>query len=91
MEEKLNNIEMIYVQNTSGDNYTVECIGRRHQTTRLNFSNVEGIELSAISSVEIKQSFIQMSENQGKMWNIKFSYPERLSVKYVGKINIEVG
>lgn len=91
MEEILNGIEMIYIQNTSGDNYSVECIGRHHQTTKLNFSDVEGIEVNAVSSVEIKQSFIQLSEEQGKMWNIKFTYPEKIAIKYLGKILIEVG
>lgn len=90
MEEKLFDIEMIFIQNKSENDFSIECIGRRQNSVMLNFSNVDAIEVDAKNSVEIKHSYIQMSENQSKMWNLKFSYPTAVSIKYIGKIVIEV-
>ncbi len=90
MEEKVFDVEMIYIQNTLEDKYTVECIGRRDKNVELNFSNVEGIEIDAKKPLEIKHSFLQMNESQPKIWNLKFYYPVNLTIKYEGKIIIEV-
>lgn len=90
MEEKVFDVEMIYIQNTLEGKYTVECIGRRDKNVELNFSNVEGIEIDAKKPLEIKHSFIQMNESQPKIWNLKFTYPVNLIIKFMGKILIEV-
>ena len=82
MDVRLNDIEMIYIQSTSGDNSTVECIGKHHKNTKSNFADVEGIEKNAIRSVEIKQSFIQMSEEAEKIWNINFKKSSLLCLSY---------
>ncbi|MCP5106117.1 MAG: hypothetical protein GY950_22215 [bacterium] len=91
MEEKVYEVEMMYIQNTSGTNYSVEMTGRRCKNMKLNFSNVEGIEFNPQRALEIKSSYIQMSEGQSKIWNIKFAYPTNFGVKFiVGKIIIDV-
>lgn len=90
MEEKANEVEMLYIQNTSGDNYTVETAGRRARALKLSFSNVEGIEIDARKPMEIKNSFLQMNEGHAKMWNLRFNYPTNLLIKYMGKIIIQV-
>jgi len=90
MEEKIFDVEMIYIENTLEGKYTIECIGRRRQNVKLSFSNVEGIEIDAKKPLEIKHSFIQMNESQPKIWNLKLTYPVNLIIKFVGKILIEV-
>jgi len=90
MEEKVFDVEMIYIQNTSKDKYTIECIGRHNKNVELSFSKVEGIEIDARKPLEIKHSFVQMNESQPKIWNLKFYYPVNIIIKYVGKIIIEV-
>lgn len=90
MEEKIFDVEMIYIENTLEGKYIVEFVGRRHQNVKLSFSNVEGIEIDAKKPLEIKHSFIQMNESQPKIWNLKFAYPVNLIIKFVGKILIEV-
>jgi len=90
VEERITEIEMIYIQNTSDDNYTVECMSRRKGTTKLNFSQVEGVEINARRPIEITNSFLQMSDKDNKMWNIKFAYPTEFVIKYMGKIMIEI-
>jgi len=90
MEEKVFDVEMIYIRNTLEDKYTVEFIGRRNKSVELKFLNVEGIEIDAKKPLEIKHSFLQMNESQPKVWNLKFYYPVDIRIKYEGKIIIEV-
>lgn len=90
MEERLHDIEMIYIQNYQDNHYSIECISRFKKSTKLNFTNVEGVEIDARNPLEIKNSYIQMSEKQTKIWNIRLSYPIHLKIKYMGKIVIEV-
>ncbi len=89
MEERLYDIEMMYVQCTAGKDYVVECLGRQHQTVRLSFSGVEGVELVAKVPVEIRQSFLQLSDKEPRVWNIKFAFPVNVRVSMTGKILIE--
>lgn len=90
MDEKISEVEMVYIQNTTGSNYSVETMGRRSKNFKLNFSNVEGIEINSPKPIEIKNSLVQMAEGQTKMWNMRFSYPITLLVKYsMGKIVLE--
>lgn len=87
MDEIINEVEMVYIQNTTGNNYTVETMGRRSKNFKLNFTKVEGIEINSPKPLEIKNSLVQMAEGQTKMWNMRFSYPITLQVKYnMGKI-----
>jgi hypothetical protein len=90
MEQKLYDIEMIFIQETGENCYRVECVGRHQKSVVLNYEHVEGIELAAREGVEVKHSYIQMVEKQGKMWNLKFKYPTAISVKFMGKILIDV-
>ena len=90
MEQKLYDIEMIFIQDEGDSKYRVECVGRHQNSVVLNFKQVEGVELSAHDSVEVKHSYLQMSEEQGKMWNLKFRYPTGISIKFIGKILIDV-
>ncbi len=89
-EQKLYDIEMIFIQNEEGNRYRVECVGRHQNSVVLNFDNVEGIELAAKNSVELKHSYLQLSDGQGKMWNLKFSFPTAVSIRCAGKIMIDV-
>jgi hypothetical protein len=89
MEEKLYDIDMMYVQNTGDKNYVVECLGRHHQTVRLTFTGAEGVEMMAKVPVEVRQSFLQMSEREPKVWNAKFAFPVNLRISMTGKILIE--
>ncbi len=90
MDEKIYEVEMVYIQNTTDNNYTLETMGRRSKNFKLNFANVEGIEINSPKPMEIKNSLVQMSEGHTKMWNMRFSYPISLLVKYsMGKIVLE--
>jgi len=90
MEEKIYEVEMIYIQNPSGTNYSIEFGGRRSKTVKLNFSKVEGIEFSPKRPLEMKNSYIQLAEGQNKVWNLRLNFPTNLSVDYVlNKIIIE--
>lgn len=88
MEEKVYEVEMMYIRNTSGDDYTVETAGRRSKSVKLSFSNVEGIEIGGSIPFEIKNSYLQMRDGDQKMWNLRFNYPVNFSIKYMGKIVI---
>ena len=91
MEEKVLEVEMMYIQNTSGANYSVEVTGRRCKATKLNFSNVEGVEFQPSRPLEVKHSYMQMAEGQNKMWSLKFVYPTNFIIKYaLNKIIIEI-
>lgn len=90
MQEKIYDVEMMYIQNTSGSSYSVELTGRRIKNVKLNFSNVEGVELNPQSALEISHSYMQMAEGQNKMWSLKFPFPTNIEVKYaIGKVVIE--
>ncbi|MCP5049831.1 MAG: hypothetical protein GY940_21865 [bacterium] len=81
---------MKYIQNTSDNNYSVKTMNRSNKNFKLNFDKDEGNEVNATKSLEVKNSFIQMNDGQSKIWNMRFAYPTNLSVKYAGKIIIEV-
>lgn len=91
MEEKVYEVEMMYIQNTSGSNYSIEFTGRRCNTVKLNFSKVEGIEFSPQRTLEVNHSYVQMADGQNKIWNLKFAYPTNFGVKLLlGKVIIDV-
>ncbi len=90
-EEKYFDVEMIYIKSLPGDNCLIELLSRRKGDAKLNFSNVkEGIEINAIAPFEIKQSFIQLSDEQSKVINFRFSYPHNIAIKFLNKIIIEI-
>ncbi|MEN8152535.1 MAG: hypothetical protein ABFR75_00805 [Acidobacteriota bacterium] len=89
MEEKIFEVEMIYIQNTSDSNYSVECISRRKKTLKMNFKNVEGIEINAIKPLEIKNSFLRFGKNTDNIWNLRFNYPANIKITFMEKITIE--
>ncbi len=88
MEEKVYEVEMVYIQNTSGSDYSVEAMGRRSKNIKLKFSNVEGIEIDSSKPLEIKNSIVQMGDGQSKFWNMRFAYATNISIKFTGKIVI---
>ena len=90
MEERLYEVEMMYIQNTTGDNYSVETSGRRTKTVKLNFSDVEMIEINTPKALEIKNSIVQMKDGSPKLWSMRFAFPTNLLIKYTGRIVIEV-
>jgi hypothetical protein len=90
MEERVYEVEMVYVQNTSGNNYTLETMGRRSKNVKLSFTDVEGVEINSPKPLEVKNSLVQMAEGQSKMWNMRFAFPTNLAVKYsMNRIVIE--
>jgi hypothetical protein len=89
MEERLYDIEMIYMQNSRDMQYSIECISRFQKSTTLNFNNVEGVEINSREPLEIKSAYIQMSEQSPRVWNVRFSYPTHLRIKFTGRIIIE--
>ena len=88
MDEKVFDVSMIYIQNTSAANYTLE-FTCRDKTIKLNFSAVEGIEMIAKVPMEIKSSFVQLTENMPKVWNMKMGYPMNFRIRYNGRIILE--
>ena len=74
MDEKVFDVSMIYIQNTSASNYSLEFYCR-DKNIKLNFSAVEGIELIAKIPMELKSSYLQLSEDMPKVWNMKMVYP----------------
>lgn len=83
MEESVYEVEMVYIQNTSGDQYTLETMGRRSKNFKLNFKGVEGVEINTPKPLEIKNSLVQMNEGQAKIWNMRFAFPTNLLIKFV--------
>lgn len=90
MQENVNEVEMLYIQHKGGSDYSVETAGRRTKGMKLNFTNVEGIEINASRPLELKNSFLQLGAEPAKIWNMRFAYPTNLSIRYTGKILIEV-
>ncbi|MCP4146905.1 MAG: hypothetical protein GY757_04060 [bacterium] len=90
MEEKVYDVEMMYIQNASEKSYTIEVQGRRGQNVKLNFTDVESVEFDAHNKpLEIKNSYLRMDDGQPKSWNLRFTFPTNFKIKYVGKIVIE--
>jgi len=90
MQQKIYDVEMMYIQNTSGNDYTVETMSRRSKNIKLNFSNVDGVEINTQKPLEIKNSFLSMSDSGSKVWNMRFAYPTNFNIKFLGKIIFEV-
>ena len=88
MDEKVFDVSMIYIQNTSASNYTLEFYCR-DKNVKLNFSAVEGIEMIAKIPMEVKSSFVQLTENMPKVWNMKMVYPMNFRISYNGRIILE--
>lgn len=90
MSEKVFDVEMIFIRNISGSDYSVECIGRHHLNNIYKFSGVQGIEIKASIPLEIKNSYMQLDDSQEKMWNLKLTKPHGLKISFMEKIVIEV-
>jgi hypothetical protein len=90
MQETVRGVDMMFIQCTPENKYTVELSSKQSKNMRLNFANVEGIELNTSQPLNLRNSYIQMSDGQPKMWNMRFSSPVNLRVRYAGKIIIEV-
>jgi hypothetical protein len=90
VEETVREVEMMYIQSTGDNNFSVEMMSRRSNNIKMNFTGVEGIEINAPRPLEIKNSYIQMTDGQPKMWNMRFVYPTNFKIRYTGKIIIEV-
>lgn len=90
MQETVRGVDMMFIQCTPDNKYTVEISGKQSKNIRLSFANVEGIELNASRPLDLRNSYIQMSNGQPKMWNMRFSSPTDLRIRYAGKIIIEV-
>ncbi len=88
MDEKVFDVTMIYIQNTADGNYSLEFYCR-NKNIKLNFSNVEGIEIIAKIPLELKSSFVQLAEHLPKVWNMKLGYPTNFKISYSGRITIE--
>lgn len=91
MEERLYEIQGFYVQHTDEKGYSIEFLGRGRKITRLNFDKADGIELLTDHSVEMKNVFLNLHDSAQRAWNVRFSYPVHLRVRFSGKILIEVG
>ena len=89
MDEKVFDVVMIYVYNTEGRSYTIECFTNRQQTHKFSFNNVEHIELNAKVTLELKQSMVQLSESSPKIWNMRFAYPMNIAIRYAGNVKLE--
>lgn len=90
-EEEIREVELLYIKNTSEDNYTLEACSRGNKITKLNFPHVEGIEMSALRSMEVQNTFLHLGQHQKKMCNMRFVYPINLKVNYLmGNIIIKV-
>jgi len=83
-------VDMMYIQGTGGTNFSVETMSKQSKNVKMNFTGVNGIELNAQRHLEIKNSYIQMGDNQPKMWNMRFACPTNFKIRYTGKIIIEV-
>ena len=87
-DEKVFDVSMIYIQNTSASNYSLEFYCR-DKNIKLKFDAVEGIEMIAKIPMELKSSFVQLTENMPKVWNMKLVYLMNLKISYNGRIIIE--
>ena len=81
---------MVFIENTGSRAYTIECMGSHRQNVKLNFDDVEGIEFNARSGFESRHAFLQMAEGDSKVLNIRFCYPVRLRISFMGKIMIDL-
>lgn len=90
MEEKIFEIDLLYIKNTGPDSYSIECTSRRGRSVILNYSNVEGIEINASVVLEVKNAFMSCNRNDERIWNMKFNTPANLKISHSGKILIQV-
>jgi len=90
MEERLYEVQRFYVQYTKNKQYTIEFLGRGLQVTRLTFDDAEGIEFRSQGNSEIQTAFCNLNDDQPRLWNVQFAYPVHLSVRFSGKITIQV-
>jgi hypothetical protein len=88
MDEKIFDVSKIYIQNTSASNYTLEFFCR-DKNIKLNYNAVEGIEIITKIPMELKSSFLQLTEYMPKVWNMKMVYPMNFKISYSGRIIIE--
>ncbi len=90
MEEKVYEIDMIYIKNSGTGDYQLELASRRGKSVILKFSKVEGLEINASIPLEVKNAFMSCNETGDKIWNMRFGSPANLKINFTGKIIIEV-
>jgi hypothetical protein len=89
MGDKVFDVVMIYIYNTEGRSYTVECFTNRQQTHKFHFQDVEHIELDAHVTLELKQSMLQLAEGSPKIWNMRFAFPMNMVLRHSGRLTLE--
>jgi len=89
MMEKVYGVDIIFIRNLGGCDYSVECIGRHGSNIKLNFSQVESVEFNLKAPVEISHAYCQLSDKAPRVWNLKFAIPQNARIIYSGKIVIE--
>ncbi len=89
MDEKVFDVEMIYIQSPAPGSYTLEFIGRRQNAVKLNFRDAEGVEFNTHAPVEMKSFFLQMSDPQPRVWNMRFGFPVNLKIRFSGRVVVE--
>ncbi len=90
MEEKLFEIDMIYIRSSDGISYTIECANRRRKSVVLKYPEVDGIEINAPVTMELKNAFMSCGAHGEKIWNMKLNTPANLKISYSGTILIQV-
>lgn len=90
MDEKIFEVDTIYIKNTSRTDYSIECASRRKQSVILNYSNADGVEINAPMALEVKNAIMSCNNNGDRIWNMRFSSPANLKIGYSGKIIIQV-
>ncbi len=88
MDQKVFDVSMIYIQSTAAGSYSLEFYCR-DKNIKLHYANVEGVEMIAKIPLEMKSAFVQLGDNQPKVWNLKLGYPTNFKVSYSGRITIE--
>ncbi len=90
MEEKIFEVDTIYIKNTGSTDYSIECVSRRKKSIILNYSNADGVEINAPVALEVKNAIMSCSGNNERIWNMRFNSPANLKIGYSGKIIIQV-
>ena len=90
MEEKLFEIDMIYIRSSDSVSYTIECASRRGKSVVLKYPEVDGIEINAPVTMELKNAFMSCSQEGERIWNMKLNSPANLKISYSGKVSIQV-
>ncbi len=89
-EQRLYDIDLIFISYQPQKGYEIEFRSRHNQVQTFVFTHLEGIEIKSLRPFEVRSSFLQLSDQSTRSWNVRLDFPVNIKLYELGSLIIEV-